>query len=85
MANMDGGLSVPPLVRLLTLNTEISEMRTELMHVSVASGRIAALQEEIDRCCRSSLATCWLTGGYELEPEDEWDDEWDDEGISSVD
>ncbi|CAI8005670.1 hypothetical protein GBAR_LOCUS4355 [Geodia barretti] len=73
---MDGSLRLPPLARLLTLNTEISELRTELMHQPFASGRIAELQEEIDRHYRSSLATCWLTGGYDLEAED---DEWEDD------
>ena len=82
---MDGSLRFPPLARLLVLNTEISEMRTELMRLPFASGRIAELQEEIDRHHRSSLATCWLTGGYDLEPEDdELDGDWGD-GFASTD
>jgi hypothetical protein len=82
---MDGSLRLPPLARLLALNTEISEMRTELMRQPVASVRIAELQEEIDRNSRSSLATCWLTGGYELEPDDDdWEGDWED-GMASAD
>ena len=82
---MDGSLRLPPLTRLLTLNTDICEMRSELMRQPFASGRIAELQEEIDRHYRTSLATCWLTGGYELESEDEeWEGDWDD-GLASTD
>jgi hypothetical protein len=82
---MDGSLRIPPLARLLALNTEISEMRTELMRQPFASGRIAELQEEIDRSYRSSLATCWLAGGYEFEPEDDdLDGDWGD-GLANAD
>ena len=64
---MDGDLQMPPLVRLLSLNTEINEMRKELLRQPLASMRIAELQEGIDRCHRASLATCWLNEGYELD------------------
>ena len=84
---MDGSLRLPPLTRLLALNTEITEMHTELMHLPLASVRIAELQEGIDRHCRSSLAACWLIGGYDFEPEDEDEDlEGDSEdGLFSAD
>ncbi len=72
---MDGNLPLHPLVRILVLNTEIHEMRTELMRQPLASTRIAELQESMDRCHRASLITCWLTEGYELEDEGEEDDE----------
>ena len=82
---MDGTLRLPLLVRLLALNTEICEMRTELMRQPVASGRIAELQEGIDRHSRSSLTTCWLKGGYDLEADDEeWEGDWED-GFASAD
>ncbi len=71
---MDNGLQLSPLTRLLALNTEISELRTALMHQPVASGRIAELQDSVDFRCRASLATCWLAGDYELEEEEEDDD-----------
>lgn len=66
---MDGSVQLPPLVRMLVLNTEIHEMRSELMRQPLACGRIAELQEEIDRSHRASLTTCWLSEGYELEEE----------------
>ncbi len=72
---MDGNLHLPPLVRLLVLNTEIHEIRTELMRQPLASIRIAELQENMDRRHRASLTTSWLTEGYELEDEGEEDDE----------
>ena len=68
---MDNGLEISPLTRLLALNTEISELRTELMCQPVPSARIAELQDGIDFRCRRGLATCWLTGDYELEEETE--------------
>ena len=76
---MDGNLKMPPLARLLNLNTEIHEMRNELLRQPVAphsSGpaRIAELQEGIDRCHRASLATCWLNEGYELDQVDDDED-----------
>ena len=64
---MDGDLHMPSLARLLSLNTEINEMRKELLRQPLASMRIAELQEGIDRCHRASLATCWLNEGYELD------------------
>ena len=66
---MDGSLQLTPLARLLVLNAEIHEMRSELMREPLAHGRIADLQEEIDRHHRASLTTCWLSEGYELEEE----------------
>lgn len=76
---MDNGLEVSPLTRLLALNTEISELRTALMRQPVVSGRIAELQDDIDLLRRVGLATCWLTGDYELEEDTE-----DEDGCSSV-
>lgn len=67
---MDSSLQLSPLTRLLALNTEIHELRTTLMRQPVASVRIAELQDGIDIRRRASLATCWLTGDYELEEED---------------
>ena len=66
---MDGSLQLPPLARLLVLNTEIYEMRSALLRQPLASGLIAELQEEIDRHHRASLTTCWLSEGYEIEEE----------------
>ena len=81
---MDGSLRIPTLARLLSLNTEICEMRIELKGQPVLSGRIAELQEDIDRHCRSSLAACWLSGGYELEPDDDdIEGDWED-GLTSA-
>ena len=82
---MDGSLRLPPLARLLVLNTEATEMRAELKQLSVASLRISELQERIDRNCRSSLTACWLTGGVEFEAYDEdLGGDWED-GLSSAD
>lgn len=69
---MDSSLELLPLTRLLTLNTEINELRSALMGQSL-TGRIADLQDNIDVRRRASLATCWLTGEFELEDED-WED-----------
>lgn len=71
---MNGSLEISPLTRLLALNTEISELRAELMRQPVASIRIAQLQDLIDFRRRAGLATCWLAGDYELEEEDEEDE-----------
>jgi hypothetical protein len=68
---MDGSLHLAPLIRLLALNTQVHELRTELSRQSVASVRIAELQESIDRCQRSSLTTFWLSEGFELEAEED--------------
>ncbi len=66
---MDTSLQLFPLTRLLTLNTEIHELRSSLRTQPV-SGRIAQIQDDIDVRRRASLATCWLTGEFELEDED---------------
>lgn len=73
---MNGSLRHPHLTRLLTLNTEIQELRTELLHQSVVSPRIAELQESIDLCRRASLTTCWMSEGYELEDEGSDDEDY---------
>ena len=70
---MDSSLELLPLTRLLTLNTEINDLRSSLMGQSL-TGRIAELQDNIDVRRRASLATCWLTGEFELD-----DDDWDDD------
>ena len=77
---MDGSLHHPHLTRLLFLNTEAHQLRTELMRqplgpLSCKPGRIAELQESIDLCRRASLATCWMSEGYELDDEGSGDDE----------
>ena len=73
---MDTSLQLFPLTRLLTLNTEIHELRSSLRTQPV-SGRIAQIQDDIDVRRRASLATCWLTGEFELEDEDlEGEDEY---------
>jgi hypothetical protein len=66
---MDSSLQLHPLTRLLTLNTEIQELRNTLKGQSV-SGHVAQLQDDIDVRRRASLATCWLSGDFELEDED---------------
>ena len=73
---MDSSLQLYPLTRLLTLNTEIQELRSTLLGQRVF-GRVAQLQDDIDLRRRSSLATCWLTKDFELEDED-----WEDEDIA---
>ena len=72
---MDSSLELLPLTRLLTLNTEINELRSSLLSQSL-TGRIADLQDNIDVRRRASLATCWLTGEFELD-----DEGWEDEDI----
>ena len=72
---MDSSLRPLPLARLLVLNTEIHEIRSELMREPLSCGRVAELQDEIDRRHRASLTTCWLSEGYELE--DETDEDFD--------
>ena len=72
---MDSSLQLHPLTRLLTLNTEIQELRNTLKGQTVY-GPIAQLQDDIDVRRRASLATCWLTGDFELE-----DENWEDEDI----
>jgi hypothetical protein len=74
---MDGSLQLPPLARLLVLNTEIHELRSALLRQPLASGLIAELQEGIDQRHRASLTTCWLSGGYELEPDDDAEEDWE--------
>ena len=76
---MDSSLQLPALARLLALNTEIHEMRKELMRQSLSSARIAQLQEGIDLRRRASLTICWLSEGYELEA-----DEDDLEGLTGA-
>ena len=71
---MDSSLHPPHLTRLLTLNTEAHELRSELMRQPLASHRIAELQENLDRCHRASLATCWMSQGYELDQVDDDED-----------
>ena len=75
---MESSPHLPPLIRLLALNTEIYELRGELMSQPLTSGRIADLQDDIDRCHRASLTTCWLSEGYELDEES--DEEYHFEG-----
>ena len=72
---MNGSLEISPLTRLLALNTEIGELRVELMRQPLSSCRIAQLQDSIDFRRRASLATCWLAGDYELEEEDAEDED----------
>ena len=67
---MDNDLEISPLTRLLALNTEIAELQVYLMRQPVTSLRIAEFQDYIDLRCRTSLATCWLVGDYELDEDD---------------
>ena len=73
---MDGDFEISPLTRLLTLNTEIAELEIFLMRQPVASRRIAEFQDHIDFRRRTSLATCWLVGDYDLEEEEEDEDNY---------
>ena len=73
---MDGDFEISPLTRLLTLNTEIAELEVFLMRQPVASRRIAEFQDHIDFRRRTSLATCWLVGNYDLEEEEEDEDNY---------
>ena len=73
---MDGDFEISPLTRLLTLNTEIAELEVFLMRQPVASRRIAEFQDHIDFRRRTSLATCWLVGDYDLEEEEEDEDNY---------
>ena len=80
---MNGSLQYSALTRLLTLNTQVhdleNQMRMEtvtplavgsgLPDQAVSGGRIAEIQEEIDRFARASLATCWL-GNADAEDEE---------------
>ena len=71
---MDSDFEISPLTRLLALNTEIAELEVYLMRQPVASRRIAEFQDHIDFRRRTSLATCWLVGNYDLEEEEEDED-----------
>lgn len=71
---MDIDFEISPLTRLLALNTEIAELEVYLMRQPVASTRIAEFQDHIDFRRRTSLATCWLVGDYDLEEEGEDED-----------
>ncbi len=72
---MENGFEVSPLTRLLTLNTEIAELEFCLMRQPIDSRLIAEFQDHIDYRRRTSLATCWLVGDYELEEEDTEDED----------
>ena len=74
MEGTDGILHLPPLIRLLDLNSQSHETWMELRRLPLSSPRIAELQENMDRCQRASLTTCWLAGGYELEEADDEED-----------
>ena len=73
---MDSDFEVSPLTRLLALNTEIAELEVYLMRQPVASRRIAEFQDYIDFRRRTSLATCWLVGDYDLEEDEEDEDNY---------
>ena len=82
---MDGSLRLPPLARLLALNTEMVELNTEMRHLPVASLRISELQDRMDLNCRTSLTACWLTDGLEFESYDEdLEGDWED-GFTGAD
>ena len=75
---MDGNAPLTPLTRLLSLNTDIQEMRQQLLRQPAGAPAIAELQEGIDRCRRASLASCWLSRGHAIDDDD--GDDWDDWG-----
>ena len=79
---MEGNLQLTPLTRLLALNTEMQELRWELMRLPAGAAGIAELQEGIDRCRRASLAAYWLSRGNDIEDADGGDggDDGDDGG-----
>ena len=80
---MNGSLHYSALNRLLTLNTQVHDLENQMRTESVTAlpvgsglsdqagsgGRIAEIQEEIDRFARASLATCWL-GNADAEDEE---------------
>lgn len=72
---MESDFEISPLTRLLALNTEIAELEVYLMRQPLASRRIAEFQDHIDFRRRTSLATCWLVGDYDLEEEDVEDED----------
>jgi hypothetical protein len=60
---MSTSLQYSALSRILDLNTRVSNLQTRMMAEPVSatgSGRIAEMQEEIERWKRTSLAVCWL-------------------------
>lgn len=67
---MNSDFQISPMIRLLALNSEIAELEIYMMRLPVASRRIAECQDLIDFRRRTSLATCWLVGDYDLEEED---------------
>ena len=71
---MHSSLQYSTLTRLLTLNSQVHDLRNQLLGTSLPpvgggaqarpevalSSPIAQMQEEIDKGVRASLATCWL-------------------------
>ena len=81
---MESNLQLTPLTRLLALNTEMQELRWQLMRLPTGAAGIAELQEEIDRCRRASLAAYWLSRGNDIEDTDGEDDGDDDDGLAGA-
>ena len=67
---MDVNSPLTPLTRLLSLNTDIQQMRSQLMCQPAGAPAIAELQEGIDRCRRASLASAWLARGHSIDDAD---------------
>ena len=67
---MDVNSPLTPLTRLLSLNTDIQQMRHQLMRQPAGAPAIAELQEGIDRCRRASLASAWLARGHAIDDAD---------------
>ena len=72
---MDSDFEISPLTRLLALNSEIAELQVCLMRQPITSRHISEFQDHIDFRRRTSLATCWLVGDYDLEEEEDVEDE----------
>ena len=81
---MESNLQLTPLTRLLALNTEMQELRWQLMRLPTGAAGIAELQEEIDRCRRASLTAYWLSRGNDIEDTDGEDDGDDDDGLAGA-
>ena len=63
---MYGSLRYPSFTRLLALNNQVHDLENRLLAEPVrvpslaGPGRVAELQDEIDRGTRATLALCWL-------------------------
>lgn len=81
---MESNLQLTPLTRLLALNTEMQELRWQLMRLPAGAAGIAELQEGIDRCRRASLTAYWLSRGNNIEDADDGDAGDDEDGLAGA-